>query len=250
MSNSMKPTDIGENRTGIATSPLGFETFRKVQGRNEMPDTDALDEMRLSYCTESDPVGTMPSPVKLKGKVKSAVAAVKGESAAVLLDKLGERLAFERAGVRLYEALLIKLKASHTHDESLTSDDIEEIRDDELRHAGLLAAAIQQLGADPTAVTPCADIVGVIGIGFAQVLTDPKTTLTQCLGTMLQAEVSDLAGWELLIDLADELGHEELAEQCRECADDEDRHDSKVREWLRTAVLGQADVSEDPQSKH
>src|SRR5207237_6803656 len=129
--------------------------------RNDMPDTDALDEMRLSYCTESDPVGTMPSPIKLKGKVKSAVAAVKGESAAVLLDKLGERLAFERAGVRLYEALLIKLKASHTHDESLTSEDIEEIRDDELRHAGLLAAAIQQLGADPTAVTPCADIVGV-----------------------------------------------------------------------------------------
>jgi len=250
VSNPTKPTEIGENRTGIATSPLGFEAFANLERITEMPDTEALEEMRLSYCSDSDPVGTMPSPVKLKGVLKTAVAAVKGESAAVFLDKLGERLAFERAGVRLYDALLVKLEASHAHDRSITAEAIEEIRDDELRHAGILAAAIQQLGADPTAVTPCADVVGVAGSGFAAVLTDAKTTLTQCLGTMLMAEVSDLAGWELLIELAEQLGHDELGEEFRECADEEDRHESKITDWLRAALLGQADETEDPKPRH
>jgi rubrerythrin len=250
LSNPIKPTEVGENRTGIATSPLGFETFRALEGRIDMPDAEALEEMRLSYCTESEPVGTMPAPANIKGAVKNAIAAAKGESAAVLLDKLGERLAFERTGVRLYDALIVKLEASHTHDETVTRDALEEIRDDELRHAGLIASAIQRLGGDPTVVTPCADVAGVAGGGFAQVLTDAKTTFTQCLGTMLMVEAADLAAWELLIELVEQLGYEDLGEQFRECADEEDRHESKLTEWVRTAVLGQADFREDPQTEH
>jgi rubrerythrin len=262
LSNQMKPTEIGGNRTGIATSPLGFEAFppgvpssgnaagNEREGRTMMPDTTALERMRSSYCQESEPVGTMPAPVKVKGVVKTAVAAVKGQTAPVLLDKIGERLAFERSGVRLYEALLVKLQASHTHDSSITPERIEEIRDDELRHAGMLAAALQQMGADPTAVTPCADVTGVLGGGFVQVLTDAKTTLTQCLNTMLMAELGDYAGWELLIELTEQLGQDDLTAQFRVAAEEESRHEATIRDWVRTSVIGQADEDMDPQTTH
>jgi ferritin-like protein len=249
LSNPVKPTQIGDNKTGLATSPLGFEIYRELEGRAALPDTEALMDMRLSYCREAEPVGTMPSP-SLKGMVKSAVAAAKGESSAVLLDKLGERLAFERSGARLYDALAVKLRASHSHDPTISIAQIEEIRDDEARHAGILADAILTLGGDPTAVTPCADVVGVLGAGFTAVLTDPKTTLTQCLGTMLQAEMSDIAAWELLVDLTDQLGHSELAARFRAAADEEDRHEVLLRQWVRTAILGQADEQMDPDQTH
>ena len=248
----MKPTEVGQNKTGIATSPLGFETFSNLTGATGMPDTEALKEMRLSYSEDAEPVGTMPEPVVVEGAKKRRRKRSDGqaESMSVLLDKLGERLAYERAGVRLYEALLIKLAASHAHDPSITAAELEEIRDDELRHAGLLAAAMQTLGADPTAVTPCADVAGVAGSGFAAVLTDAKTTLTQGLNTMLTVELGDLAGWELLIELCDQLGQDELADQFREAADEEDNHEAKIREWLRISVLGQADDTMDPQTTH
>ena len=56
----------------------------------------------------------MPVPGNLKGAAKAAVKALKGEKAAVFLDKLGERLAFERTGVRLYEAVLAKVPAARS----------------------------------------------------------------------------------------------------------------------------------------
>lgn len=250
MSNPMKPTEIGNNKTGIATSPLGFEPFLGLGGSTTIPDTDELEKMRLSYCRKSEPVGTMPTPVEVAGVLKSAAATMTGKSSAVLLDKIGERLAYERAGVRLYEALVVKLKASHAHDSSITLELLEEIRDDELRHAGVLSAAIRELGGDPTALTPCADVVGVVGLGFAQAITDAKTTLTQCLGVMHMVEISDIAGWELLIELAEQLGHLELAEQFREAADEEDEHEARLREWVRVSVLGQADSRVDPEKAH
>jgi len=248
LSNPTKPTEIGHNRTGIATSPIGYTNLSEIGADAPTPDTSAMYSIRVSYSDEADPVGTMPPPMKLRGLAKDVMARLKGEQATVLLDKLGERLAYERTGVRLYDALLVKLAASHAHDETLTSEALEEIRNDELRHAGMLASALEMLGADPTAVTPCADVMGVAASGFLQVLTDPKTTLTQCLGTILAVELGDLAAWELLIELCDQLGHTELATSFRQAAEEEARHESQVREWVRASVLGQADEAADPDS--
>jgi bacterioferritin (cytochrome b1) len=246
MSNPMKATEIGENKTGIATSPLGFEPFESLEGIDELPNTGRLEQMRLEYSQEAEPVGTMPSPLNFTDAVKNVGAMLTGKTMSVLLDKIGERFAYERAGARLYDALLIKLDASHAHDESITLKELEHIRDDELRHAGVLATAMQQLGGDPTAVTPCADIVGVAGGGFVAVLTDAKSTLTQCLNMMLTVELGDFAGWTLLIELAEHLGQTEIAEEFRECAEEEAEHERKIREWVRVSVIGQADREEDP----
>ena len=47
-------------------------------------------------------------------------------------------------------------------------------------------------------------------MGIMQVLTDPRSSLAQCLQVMLTAELTDNDGWELLIKLADNLGYEGL----------------------------------------
>jgi rubrerythrin len=244
-----KPTDLGPNRTGIAMSPV--DAKRMVEGARELsppPDFEQLEAiaLRLDYSSTSQPHGTMPPPATLKGAGKAIVAALKGDKATVLLDKLGERLAFERTGTRLYQLLLIKLDAASVHPGGPTRPELEEIRDDELRHFGICAAALRKLGADPTTVTPCANVVAVQGMGLMQVLADPRTTLTQALDTILLAELGDNDGWNTLIDLAEGMGQDEIAEMLRPCLEDEDRHLMLVRMWLQNAIKGQAGAEDTP----
>jgi bacterioferritin (cytochrome b1) len=174
-----------------------------------------------------------------------ATDAIVGEKSAVLLDKLAERLAYERSGVRLYDSLLVKLAASDNPDPTLDHAAVLEIRDDELRHAGVLKQAIVQLGGDPTVMTPCADVTGVASMGVVQVLTDPRTTLTQCLNAMLTVELADNDAWNLLAGLAEAMGQNEMAEGFRQALIEEADHLMKVRAWLERAVYGQAGVELD-----
>jgi hypothetical protein len=237
MSHPTKPTDHASNRTGIATAPKKA-VKRMIEGAREaMPNPSMAPpgflEIHEQMCETAPPVGTMPP------------APDKGEPTALLLDKLGERLAFERSGVRLYQALMAKLEAADPKHTAITKADLEEIREDELRHFGLVKAAIEELGGDPTAVTPCADVIGVASMGFVQVLADPRTTLTQCLDTMLVVELADNDGWELLIQLTEALGHAEIAERFRVALAEETDHLMRVRTWLQRAVGGQAGVPQD-----
>jgi hypothetical protein len=246
-----KPTDIGTNRTGIATSPI--DSQRLIAAANEAAPSSAGDAtlisaVRVEYERDSEPVGTLPPPVTLKGVAKTVVRAVKGEDANVLIDKLGERLAFELGGTRLYEALIAKLAAANPRPGGPTREALEEIRDEELAHAGLLMRAIERVGADPTALTPCADVTGVLADGLVKVLTDPRTTLTQCLDAILTAELTDNAGWELLADLAAGLEQDELAEECRLALAEEAEHLARVRGWLSSSVLGQAGLAEEAEA--
>jgi rubrerythrin len=243
-----KPTSPGTNRTGIATSP--FDSDKTIAAADAaataLPDLDgeALSAERLTWARGADPVGSMPPPASLKGAVKTTVEAIKGHDANVFLDKLGERAAYERAGTRLYEALLVKLDAADHHDSGPTRAEILDIREDELEHYRLVRDAIIKLGGDPTAMTPCADVSGVLGMGLVQVLTDPRTTLTQCLEAMLIAELTDNDAWLLLADLAERLGHDEMAESFRVALQAEEEHLARVRGWLEVRLIGQAGVEE------
>src|SRR6185369_16592148 len=141
MSNPVKPTDIGMNRTGTATSP--FDSKKLAEGAQVIPPApeaglQAIEAVRLEWSRLVTPVGTMPPPGSLKGAVKAAVTALQGKHATPFLDLLGERLAFERTGTRLYDALLAKQAAAHPAPDRPSRDDLESIRDDELRHCALL----------------------------------------------------------------------------------------------------------------
>jgi rubrerythrin len=246
----MKKTtsDVGLNRTGIQTSPI--DSKEAIEGAKQgMPSSMGSEagilEVRALYAKESDGLGTVPVPATLKGMFKTAKELLKGTKPTVFIDKLGERLGFERTGVRLYEAALLKFDVHGTWDGGPSRDQLEKIRRDELAHFVLVREAIEQLGADPTAVTPSADLVSVASKGIPEVLVDPRTNLVQCLEALLVAELTDNAGWELLIELAQGLGQTDLVEVFEEALGVEAEHLLLVRRWLSAGVTGEARVREE-----
>jgi hypothetical protein len=229
-----KPTDVGLNRTGVQTAPLRAKEMAGSTGAAPADPSlgTALAAARAELSEEAPPVGTMPVPGNLKGLAKTLGKALQGEKATVLLDKLGERLAFERTGVRLYEAILAKLPASRLEEGSLVVHEVRRFRDEELWHLHLVREALESLGGDPTAMTPCADVAGVQAQGLVGVLTDPRTTLTQCLDALLTAELADNDGWKILIALAEAAGQDELAARFTTALAEEDHHLASVRTWI------------------
>ena len=146
----MRPTtEIGVNRSGIAIAPEAANKMMENSKLTKPPrgDETTMAEVRIQYARDADPVGSMPEPKEAGLK-------------AVLMDKLGERLAFERAGTRLYDALMAKCKASKSS--LVPMKELKHIRDEEAMHFSLLGAAIQSLGGDPTAQTPGADVLGLL----------------------------------------------------------------------------------------
>src|SRR5688572_10992001 len=100
---------------------------------DERTEADLL-QWRVEIARNAGPVGTVPPPTRPKGLVKAAVQLFKGHKASVLVDKLGERLAYERGGTRLYDALLVKAQAASLEQGSLRLEHLHEIREDEARH--------------------------------------------------------------------------------------------------------------------
>lgn len=237
------PFDTGTNRTGIAASPV--DGPKMVQGAEEgarlvTGDPTLAREARLQYAQEAEPTGHMPPPASVKGLVKTAVQTLKGDKANVFLDKLGERLAFERTGVRLYEMALLKADAYPSWEGGPGRADLLDIQRDELAHFGLLKHALVTLGADPTAMTPSANLAQNISKGVPAVLADPRTDLRECLEALLVAELSDNACWEDLIGLAHEVGQDELASQFEQALRAEESHLARVKGWLRRGLLAAA----------
>ena len=249
MSHPTKPTDVAMNRTGIAVSPIDSkETIDGAIEGTERPDATAaaLEQVRLDYSREATPVGTMPPPASAKGAVKALVTAVKGKHAMVFLDLIGERLAFERTGTRLYGAVLVKLAAGSPRDGGPDREDLEEDPRRRARHFALLQDALISLGADPTAVTPSADVAGVASMGLVQVVTDPRTTLTEALKTMLIAELADNDGWLILADMAERLEETDLAASFREALEEEEQHLARLRTWVTADLDAQAGLEPRP----
>lgn len=244
--------ETGLNRTGLDMAPASNEEMAdfahtaptaRSAAAAEPAGSQALAEARHAFAREADALGSVPLPMRLRGVATALADTLKGHQAAVLIDKLGERLAFERGGVRLYEALEVKARvAAHAPGggPQVDPDALTRIRDDEESHFHLLAQCLVTLGADPTAVTPCADTAGVAAMGPMQVVTDPRTTLAQALNATLLMELGDGAGWELLAELAEEAGHSEMAQRFAVVLETEREHLERVRGWLRAAVLEEA----------
>ncbi|HZY20589.1 MAG TPA: ferritin-like domain-containing protein [Ramlibacter sp.] len=235
-------TTVGMNRTGLDMAPMSKDTlvqYAQEQATRASDEPTGINDLRKTYALESDRVGTVPVPARLKGMASTVMDKLKGTNPEVLIDKLGERLAYERTGVRLYEALITKVSAAATGP-IVDVAALQQIRADEESHFHLLARCLSQLGADPTAMTPCADIAGVAALGHLQVITDPRTTVSQALNSILMIELGDNASWELLIELARAAGHDQLAESFTGALQTEQQHLVTVKNWLREAVLEEA----------
>ena len=227
------------NRTGMQTSPeLAEELIEGANNATPSSEGGAADiaDYRGEYIAEGFPIGSMPTmPASEEGEADEEEAGM-----AVFLDKLSERLAFERMGTRLYEALLNKCETLGETTPGPTLEEIEHIGREELEHFLLINRTITELGADPTVQSPCADMAGVASMGIMQVLTDPRSSMAQCLQAMLTAELTDNDGWRLLIQLADNLGHDTAGFES--ALANEEEHLLNVRTWLQESVLDSAAV--------
>ena len=182
-----KPTDIGTNRTGIAdlAAARAKEMIEASEqsGRRRRRAGARSSSSAPSCRSTRRPMGRCRRPASMKGAAKTVAKALQGEKANVLLDKLGERLAFERTGVRLYDAVLAKIPAS---------------RDDEGRRSTRRASGASATTSTATS-TICRrgnraarrrshrdDAVRELRRragpwGSCRSVTDPRATLTQCL---------------------------------------------------------------------
>jgi ferritin-like metal-binding protein YciE len=242
MQDSTEATEIGRNRTGLQTSPQLSKEMNDVVQPVDAATAEAspLNEVRLLYIREADPLGAIPPPATAKGAVKAAAKLVKGERPQAFIDKLAERLAYERGGTRLYDAVIAKFTAYESELPNASLQEVIEIRNEEASHAALIRTCLEQLGADPTAQTPSADLVGVATAGFLQAAADPRTTLAQTLQVALAAELVDVASWEMLISIAEQTGQDGMAERFRKALDHETEHLAKVRGWYESLSLADA----------
>jgi hypothetical protein len=232
------------NRTGIMTNPelsaeliLGAkETIPSSEGNGQQ-----IAASRAEYLSEALPIGSPPLPMRMGEEGAEESLSEQLEGLPVLLDKLGERLAFERQGTRLYEAFVHKCESMEMEDDGgPTVEELQHICEEELQHFKLLQKAITKLRGDATVMTPCADVAEVLSHGVVQIVTDPRTTIAHTLQAMLNAELADNDGWQMLQELAAELGQTDLEEQCRKALEEEQEHLEKVRGWLAAATLDEA----------
>lgn len=216
---------LGTNRTGMAADPRRSQEM--LTGMEEFPPTSQgsvqdLAQVRIAYAQKAEPLGSVPLPAKVKDQLQAAVKAVQGERPMLFMDKLGERLAFERTGTRLYEALVSKYDAFGSFAGGPSREDLEHV----------LQSAIEQFGGDPTAVTPSANLHATAGHGISMVIVDPRTTLLQSLEAILIAELADNACWDALIELAQDAGEDDLVRQFERAREHEREHLEKVQAWL------------------
>jgi rubrerythrin len=224
------------NRTGVSTSPK--LTTEMVEGQKEFAPDRPGDERQLAMSRSTqvrqwdEKIGSVPPPPTVRGMVKSGLTMLKGESPTLFIDKLGARLAFERSGVRLYEALLSKYDATGTFPGGPTRQELEGILRDEFNHFRMLGEALAKLGADPTVMTPSADLEATITLGALAVLVDGRTNLSQCLEAIVTIELIDNDCWSTLATLAEQAGQNDLAARFHRALAEENAHLLNVRRWL------------------
>lgn len=247
-----KATELGSNKTGMDMSPLQSKNMTDTEELSPVDQSDrsALTTMRREYLEISEPLGSVPVPGTVKGALKSTMKKFTGRNPEVFINKLGERLAFERTGVRIYEQLI--LKCSHAAENGTSPVDIplerlQEFCNQEAEHFALLKECVEELGADPTAQTPDADASAVASLGLLKVVVDPRTSISQTLEAMLSLELTDNAAWELLIQLADDMSLSHMSERFDHALHQEEIHLVQVREWYEQSVRMQGSLGA---SKH
>jgi hypothetical protein len=216
----------GLNKSGVSRDPA--LAAQMINGMEEFPPSsrgtgDEPAALRIVKAKEGAPFASMPPRLP-------TLADVPGVE--LLVDKLGERLQVERAGVRLYEALLSKHDAWGSFPGGPSRAKLAELLDEEREHFQLLWGALEELGADPTVMTPSAALIATMTQGVRAVLQDPRTNLLQGLQAILLVELDDNECWDALRQLCQAAGLGDLAGRCEQALAHEQEHLELVRRWL------------------
>jgi rubrerythrin len=146
-----------------------------------------------------------------------------------VIDLLNERLAFERAGVKLYDAILERMRSSGDPQIQRMVEQMQEHREDEKRHEEWLEEQIRALGGDAHTPSEKSILVQAESQGIEHVIQrDPL--LPHDFHALLVAELADNAGWDLLVQLADEVGDRDAKKEFKKRLHEEEKHLVSVRE--------------------
>jgi bacterioferritin (cytochrome b1) len=122
-----------------------------------------------------------------------------------VIDLLCERLAFERSGVRLYDRVIAAMQGSADSELHAMQATMEEHRAEEKEHEEWLEAQIRALGGDASAQTEGSRLVSREAAGLEEVAANDAADLQHLMHALLAAEAVDNAGWELLVELAEDV---------------------------------------------
>ena len=160
-----------------------------------------------------------------------------------VIDLLTARLAFERTGVKLYDAIIAKIEASGDENVERMLDRMHEHRDQEKEHEEWLEKQIRALGGDIHGKSEMSELEGRESQGIEDVILDGDNDIAHLFHALLTAELADNAGWELLVTLAEEAGDRTAERAFRRRLHDEEEHLSFVRKavarFARKLVLGE-----------
>lgn len=160
-----------------------------------------------------------------------------------LIDLLSERLTFERTGVKLYDCILERMRASDDPQVKGMLDTMQQYRDEEKEHEEWLEDQIRSLGGDAHAETEMSRLVVRESQGIEQVILRENADLPHLFHALMAAELVDNAGWELLVDLADEADDDEARDAFEFRLTEEEDHLDFIRQVMESyagsRVLGE-----------
>jgi bacterioferritin (cytochrome b1) len=139
-----------------------------------------------------------------------------------VIDTLNERLAFERAGVKLYDRILGVMRGAG-EDVTRMIPEMERHRAEEKEHEEWLEAQIRALGGDAHAETERSRLVTRESKGIEEVVMS-DAELPHLLHALLAAELVDNAGWDLLAQIADEAGDHAAKREFKKRLHEEEDH--------------------------
>ena len=165
-------------------------------------------------------------------------------------DKLRERMSFERTGTKLYEALLSKYYSlenktdSHSHkiQDLPPIYQLEKFCNEEKNHFEMTKKLLLSMGLNSSSLE---DVNGMVESSWIQIIEDSQTSFVQALEIILQAELVDNAGWEILIELAESLNLDAAVLEFEHALEEENVHLAYVRAWVSQLYLN-GKIDEDP----
>ncbi len=142
---------------------------------------------------------------------------------AKVIDALNERLAFERAGVKLYDRVLEVMRQSQDKNFERMLDEMRKYRVEEKEHEEWLEEQIRFLGGDAHSETDKSRLVTRESKGIEEVVMS-DAELPHLFHALLAAELVDNAGWDLLVQIADEAGDSGAKREFKKRLHEEEDH--------------------------
>jgi bacterioferritin (cytochrome b1) len=166
-------------------------------------------------------------------------------NAALVLDVLSGRLAFERTAVTLYDNVMRKIERGGEPRYRVLLDQLRRIRDQEKEHEEWLEEQIRSLGGTAHETTALSQLELEEATGIKSVIVDGHQNVLHLLHALLSAELADNAGWDILVKLADDTGDRAAKLQFMRRLGEEAQHLAFIREAVVRAaeleILGRSE---------